>query len=108
MAWHVFTPPPGTEMCDFCSASPTHKLYPCRNFVVPRNEHTVFHGSVGAWSACERCAVLIDAGRWSQLTDRSVRKFARVHGVPRNEWGEIRQQLSEIHSLFCQHMIREA
>lgn len=104
----VFGPQPGREICDFCATSATGRLYACRNFVVPRTKHAVFqHESIGAWSACDRCAVLIDAGRWSQLTDRALRRFARIYGVPRSERVAMREQLSEIHQLFREHMIRE-
>jgi hypothetical protein len=111
MPWQVFTfdAPPGREMCDFCSASPTARLYACRNFIVPRTKHAVFqHESIGAWAVCDRCAVLIDAGHWSQLTDRAFRRFARIYGVPRSEWADVREQLAEIHQLFKEHMIKEA
>jgi len=111
MARQVFViePEPGREMCDFCGASATAQLYACRNFVVPRTKHAVFqHESIGAWSACDRCAVLIDAGHWSQLTDRALRRFANRYGVPKNDWPEVREQLAEIHQLFKEHMIKES
>jgi len=111
MARQVFVvePQPGREMCDFCCTSPTARLYACRNFVVPRTKHAVFqHESIGAWSACDRCAVLIDAGRWSRLTDRALRRFASRYSVPKDEWREVREQLGEIHQLFKEHMIKEA
>lgn len=110
MPWQVFTfdAPLGREMCDFCSASPTARLYACRNFIVPRTKHAVFqHESIGAWSACDRCAVLIDAGRWSLLTDRALRRFANRYCVPKDEWREVREQLGEIHQLFKEHMIKD-
>lgn len=110
MARQVFVvqPQPGREMCDFCCTSPTARLYACRNFVVPRTKHTVFqHESIGAWAACDRCAVLIDAGHWSQLTDRAVRRFMKKYAVPKDQWREVREQLAEIHQLFKEHMIKE-
>lgn len=111
MTWQIFVfePPPGREMCDFCSASPTTRLYACRNFVIPRTGHAVFlHESIGAWAACDRCAVLIDAGHWSHLTDRALRRFTNKHGVPRHEQFEVREQLAEVHQLFREHMIKES
>jgi hypothetical protein len=105
----VIEPEPGREMCDFCGTSPTTCLYACRNFVVPRTKHAVFqHESIGAWSGCDRCAVLIDAGHWSQLTERALRRFANRYGIPKDEWGEVREQLAEIHQLFKEHMIKES
>jgi len=102
-------PLPGREICDFCSTSPTARLSACWNFVVPPTKHAVFqHESIGAWSACDRCAVLIDAGHWSQLSDRALRRFARIYGVPKYEWRKVHEQLAEIHQLFREHMIRES
>ena len=111
MAWEsfIFNPPPGTEMCDFCSTSPTSQLYACRNFMLPRSIDAVFqHESVGAWSACDRCAILIDAGHWSALTNRALRRFVNQHGVPEGEQSAARQLLLEIHQLFKEHRIKEA
>ena len=111
MARQVFVvqPLPGREMCDFCCASPAARLYACRNFVVPRTKHAIFQQeSIGAWSACDRCAVLIDAGRWSRLTDRALRRFMKKHGLPKDTELEAREQLAEIHQLFKEHMIKEA
>jgi hypothetical protein len=75
----VIQPLPGREICDFCATSATGRLYACRNFVIPRTKHAVFqHESIGAWSACDRCAVLIDAGHWSQLTDRALQNSRKI------------------------------
>ena len=99
---------PGREVCGFCSTSPTARLYACRNFIIPRTKNAAFqHESIGAWSACDRCAVLIGAGRWSLLTDRALRRFMRKYGVPQPEQNEVREQLAEIHQLFKEHMIKE-
>lgn len=104
----IIEPLPGRKMCDFCSTSPTARLYACRNFIAPRTKRAVFqHESIGAWSACDRNAVLIDRGRWSKLTDRAQRRFARIYGVPRSEWNDVREQLAEIHQHFKAHMIKE-
>jgi hypothetical protein len=106
----VFTidAPSGREVCDFCSSSPTSRLFACRNFIIPRTKSAVFrHESIGAWAACDRCAVLIDAGHWAQLTDRAFRRFRKKHGVPRYEELEVREQFREIHQLFKEHMIKE-
>jgi predicted ATPase len=111
MAWQLlaFDRPSGREMCDFSSASPTVRLYACRNLSIPRAEHVVFlRELIGAWAACARCAALIDAGYWSQLTDRSLRQFMNRLGVSRYEQGEVLAQLAEIHHLFKEHMIKES
>jgi hypothetical protein len=59
MSWQVFTiVSPGREMCDFCSASSTARLYACWNFIMPRTKHAAFrYESIGAWSAFDRCAI---------------------------------------------------
>jgi predicted RecB family nuclease len=70
--------------------------------------HAIFqHESIGAWAACDRCAVLIGAGHWSQLTDRAVYRFMKKYGVPKDDWREVREQLAEIHQLFKERMIKE-
>lgn len=109
MTWKVFAfDPPGREMCDFCSASPTTRLYACHNFVIPSTKHAVFqHESIGAWAACDRCAALIDAGHWTELTDRAVRRFMRTYGLLPDEKSAVREQLAEIHNLFREHMIKD-
>jgi len=104
---YVGDPPPGREMCDFCHASPTSCLYACRNFVPPNAKDKLFQGNVGAWAACDRCAVLIDAGHWLQLTDRAVRKFLVVYSLPRSQEHTVWKYLREIHQVFREHMIKE-
>jgi len=62
VAWEVvvFDPPPGHEVCDFCTAEPTYRLFACRNFMWL--ERAMFaHESVGAWFACEICGDFVDA-----------------------------------------------
>jgi hypothetical protein len=102
----VFDAPPGREVCDFCSSSPTSRLYTCRNFIIPGTKSAAFqHESIGAWSACDRRALLIDAGHWSQLTGRAFRRFCKKHGLPKGTEFEVRERLAEIHQLFKEHMI---
>ena len=93
-------------MCDFCSTSPTTQLYACRNFMLPRTMCAIFqHETEGAWSACDRCAVLVDAGHWSALTNRALRRFVNQHGVLEEEQPAVRQLLLGIHQLFKEHKI---
>jgi hypothetical protein len=104
----IFTvsPFPGREMCDFCTAEPTDRLYACRNFVWLT--HTMFaHGSIGAWAACEECARLVDGSKWSELTERALAQFKRIHGYSAYEEPYFREQFREIHELFQEHMIAE-
>jgi len=104
----VFDAPPGREVCDFCSASPTARLYACRNFIIPRTKSAVFqHSRLEHGLRVIACAVLIDTGHWSQLTDRAFRRFCKKHGVSRYEEFEVREQFREIHQLFKEHMVKE-
>ena len=32
---YILKPLLGTEVCDFCAASPTVRLYACKNFLIP-------------------------------------------------------------------------
>ena len=105
----IFTAPCGQEVCDFCYTSPTVRVYGCHNFLIPRTGVAVFqHESVGGWAACGICADFIDAGRWSELTERAVRRFIKMHRVDRGDELMVRQQFRDIHRLFRDHIIKEA
>jgi hypothetical protein len=84
-------------------------MYSCLNF--PFNGRAVFanESPKGAWAACRKCAELVDTGRWSELTDRALRKFAQKHGpVSRDQQLPLREQFRELHRRFREHMIRES
>jgi hypothetical protein len=100
-------PEPGRECCDFCCVESTHKLFACTNFVIPDMGPAFTHESIGAWAACDECARLIDGNRWSELTERALVQFQRLHGYTRDEEPFFRNQFHEIHLLFSQHMIKE-
>ena len=51
---------------------------------------------------------MIDGNRWSDLTDRALRKFIPTHGVSRYDQPHVREQLRQVHQLFREHMIKEA
>jgi hypothetical protein len=103
----TISPFPGREMCDFCTAQPTRRLYACRNFMWLK--HVMFaHESIGAWAACEECARLVDEGKWSELTERALAQFKKTHGYSHDEEPYFREQFWEIHQLFKEHMITEA
>ena len=76
MAFHI-VPIPRGDACDFCTARPIFRIYRCLNFLF--NGHAVFpqESANGVWAACRKCAELVDTGRWSDLTDRAVRKLPR-------------------------------
>ncbi|HEX3742217.1 MAG TPA: hypothetical protein VHV29_21140 [Terriglobales bacterium] len=98
------------ERCDFCNAQPVFKVYSCRNFLVPWTKTWVYqHESVGGWAACRKCAELIDAGHWSELSNRAFVKFAKAHGgIPRYEEFTLKQRFRDLHRLFREHLIRES
>jgi hypothetical protein len=103
----IIVPELGRECCDFCTAEPTHRLYACRNFMFLK--HAMFaHESIGAWAACEECARLVDEGRWSELTERALARFKRIHGYTADEEPYFRERFREIHQLFQEHIITEA
>jgi len=88
--------PRGGEHCDFCGTPPVFKLYRCLNFAPKGNPVFVSGVAVGSWATCRRCAELVDAGKWNDLTDRAVRKFLKSHRVARAEVSAVREQLAEI------------
>lgn len=102
--------PQGGDECDFCSSSPVFKVYSCHNFIVPWTKHWVFaHGSIGGWAACRRCAALIDADKWTDLSDLVFRRFVKRHGpVARYDELPLKAQFRELHRLFREHRIRES
>ena len=102
-------PEPGQEVCDFCASAPQWKVYSCRNFVIPWRKHAAFaHESIGGWAACQKCAETIDGDRWSDLTDRALRKFIQRHGVSRHDQPHVREQLRQVYQLFREHMSKES
>jgi hypothetical protein len=50
---------------------------------------------------------MIDGNRWSDLTDRALRKFIQTLGVSRYDQPHVREQLRQVHQLFRKHMIKE-
>jgi hypothetical protein len=108
VAWEIviFDPPPGREVCDFCTAEPTHRLYACRNFIWLKRAMFA-HESIGAWAACEECARFVDEGMWSELTERALAQFRRIQGYSAYEEPYFRERFREIHQLFQQNMITE-
>jgi hypothetical protein len=84
--------PPGWSggRCDFCSAEQPRFVLPARDFAmtdvldVPA-ELAGWNYSKGDWAACEPCALLIQADRWTSLERRSAAEFEKSHGLPRTE-----------------------
>jgi hypothetical protein len=97
--------PLGGNYCDFCCTPPVFKMYRCANFAVKGKPVFTSGVAVGSWAACRKCAELVDAGRWNDLTDRAVRKFLKRHRVARAEVSAVREQLAEISRLFGRHVL---
>ena len=97
--------PRGGDHCDFCCTSPVFKVYRCANFSSKGNPVFVSGLAVGSWATCRKCAELVDHGKWSDLTDRALRKFVKRHGVARREVAVVRAQLAEISRLFADHVL---
>lgn len=100
-------PVPGGECCDFCTEGPIFGFYRCANFVV--KDRAVFHESKdhGVWASCRWCAELVDAERWSSLSERALRKFLKRHPVPRHDVPILWAQFTEIVRLFSEHQIKD-
>lgn len=104
MVGHIV--PLGGDTCDFCCTSPVAKVYCCRNF--EWSQCPVFEVGLGVWASCRKCAELVDAEKWSVLTERALRKFVKRHQIPKQHVPTIRSQLAEVHRLFSEHRIRES
>jgi hypothetical protein len=97
--------PIGGDHCDFCQSSPVFTVYPCSNFLV--NGLPVFlERPTGKWATCKKCAELVDSERWSDLAERSYRKFLKRHGAARHEMATVRAQFVELARLFSEHMLK--
>ncbi len=97
--------PVGGDHCDFCQTSPVFTAYSCSNFLV--NGLPVFVGcDTGTWATCRQCAEFVDNEKWTDLTDRSYRKFLKRHGSPRHEMITVRLQFAEVCRLFAANVIK--
>lgn len=95
-------------MCDFCDAKPTAKVYDAAPVA------TVFAGARilfpdNEWTACADCAVLIDQGHWTELTDRCAEIWHKEmqNGGMRigdRERSALRQDLERMHASFREAM----
>jgi hypothetical protein len=99
--------PRGGDHCDFCCTSPIFKVYACTNFASHGSPVFPVGVAVGSWAACRKCAELVNAGRWDDLTERALTKFAKRHGVSRHETSDIRTQFADIHRLLAKHLLKD-
>ena len=90
-----------------CQTSPVFTAYACANFTV--NGMSVFQSRlpVGSWATCRKCAELAEQKRWSDLSERAYRKFAKTHGVTRHEMLAVRAQFAERSRLFADNMVKK-
>ena len=65
-------------VCDFCNDQHAVWRYPCRTFT--RRVAGVHVVMTGAWRACAPCHRLIEADRWAELRQRSMRLYRAAHG----------------------------
>lgn len=68
--------------CDFCSAPAAPWVYTAEEFdaYIARQSGSVLVGrSDGAWSACDHCKRLIDAGKWDELALHSFEALLYEH-----------------------------
>lgn len=60
--------------CDFCDGGPVTATVIADSFEMP-SICGVHQGSLGNWAACETCAALIRADRWTDLETRVSRSM---------------------------------
>lgn len=63
--------------CDFCLAPGAEFVLPARDFRTPTDAM-----SLGDWSCCGLCAVLIETGRWDSLLVRVAASHHIRYGLP--------------------------
>lgn len=92
------------DICDFCSDPKPARIFNAPDFMMAKDAPPAM--SRGGWIACQTCGEFIDAGKWDALQARAVEAFAaKYFGFPRKA---IVQQVAKAHSLFRQHMRRDA
>jgi hypothetical protein len=95
--------PAGSNACDFCASTLIHETYRVKNFEV--KGIPVFSSDEGTWNTCENCAELVDAAKWSALTERSFQKFMSRYGSPRHSGPSIRARFREMVKRFSEHLL---
>jgi hypothetical protein len=99
-------------MCDFCDVRPVAKTYTAAPVVTTFASKLVFFSET-QWTACEKCAALIDQGRWEELTERATECFLkelRKIGEPGSYAlrAALKQDLQLLHSRFREALGRTA
>lgn len=95
------------SICDFCSSPNVTWVYPARTFAA-----YVFDGivgeSVGDWAACAICHGLIESGRHTELTERSLVTLLERQPEMKSAEEELRTHIRSFHAMFFQNRIGSA
>lgn len=90
------------SICDFCSSPNVTWVYPARTFAAYVSEGIVGE-SVGDWAACSICHGLIDSGRHTELTERSLVTLLERQPEMKSAEEELRTQIRSFHTMFFQN-----
>jgi hypothetical protein len=91
-------------VCDFCSRPDPVWEFPCADFVEPPLPGIeIGNLSVGAWGACQRCSMLIRAGKWERLAKRAVEAIVAEHPAVAPMAAEVGRYLRDLHRQFMLH-----
>lgn len=86
MTFHIIQPPPppGQEVCDFCSERPVRWRYPARAHTTELSlgVGSVTAGSPDDWAACQTCHDIIRRSDRDALTQRSAEVLGQHINVP--------------------------
>jgi hypothetical protein len=97
-------------VCDFCSRPRPEWAFPCADFerAVPGLPAGVLgEQSIGAWGACERCALLIRTGRYERLAARAIEHVVREHHELAAHRDVLARELGELFREFAAHRTGE-
>jgi len=89
--------------CDFCSDEDPPYVIPAESFDIDLVGLPVeaAQGSHGDWAACERCAALVDAGRWADVLRASVRGWESRNGPMHPA---IKAYIARLHRQLSKHI----
>jgi hypothetical protein len=83
--------------CDFCYAADPEWVYPAEDFPMPNYGW----GSGGAWTACEACSKLIEAGEHDRLVERVMRRAPNARAAAAAGFGSVvRREMRVLHQRF--------
>lgn len=94
-------------ICDFCSSPNVTWVYPARTFAAYIFDSIVGE-SVGDWAACSICHGLIDSGRHTELTERSLVTLLERQPEMKSAAQELRMHIRSFHTMFFQNRLGSA